>query len=34
MKFAAGTIIVAAFLWMLFTPAQAAEVDFAFIKAK
>ncbi len=34
MKFAARAIMVVAFLWILLTPAQAAEVDFAFLETK
>lgn len=34
MKFADRAIMVVAFLWILLTPAQAAEVDFAFLETK
>ena len=34
MKFAVSTIMVAAFLCMLFAPVQAAEVDFGFLETK
>lgn len=34
MKFAVRTTMAVAFLWMLFAPVQAAEVDFTFLETK